>query len=102
MLTARGIWQDLKDRRVELPFRVCLYCDGYDGVLRRHHCKHELELYCDRCERWTGHRIAYSQVLALVETGVRAGAQENPIFGRQREILMVLSSACPVDALLNK
>jgi hypothetical protein len=77
--TAPEIWRDLEGRRIELPFRVCHRCDGRDGVLLRHHCKHELELYCDWCEAFTGHRISYVQVLAWVEHRSWAGAPENAI-----------------------
>jgi hypothetical protein len=81
-LTAPEIWRDLEGRRIELPFRVCLHCDSRDGVLLRHHCKHELEVYCDWCERFTGHRIAYDQVLAWVEHRVPAEPGQNPILSR--------------------
>jgi hypothetical protein len=38
-----------------------------------------LELYCDWCEAFTGHRISYVQVLAWVEHRSWAGAPENAI-----------------------
>ena len=49
----------LEGRRVDSQYTyACVYCGAQDGVLRQHWCKDELELFCDRCERWTGERIS--------------------------------------------
>ena len=61
------LWREMRGRRVTCQFRVCLYCDGRDGVLCQHHCKDELELYCDWCERWTGIRVTYQEAETWVE-----------------------------------
>jgi hypothetical protein len=69
-------WYGLDGARVETRFVACLHCGARDGVMLQHHCKDELELYCDWCERWTGHRITKHQVRAWGETGAGAGAPE--------------------------
>ena len=66
MPTAKQLWREMEGKRITAQFRVCLYCDGRDGILRQHHCRDELELYCDWCERWTGLRMTYQQVQAWV------------------------------------
>jgi hypothetical protein len=66
-MTAEEIRSELEGTRVESASSVCLYCGGHDAVLLGHHCKDELELYCDWCERWTGHRIRIDEARAWVE-----------------------------------
>lgn len=66
-MTAEELWQELEGARVQTHSTTCLYCGGHDGILRRHHCKHELELYCDWCERWTGFRVTLDQMRVWVE-----------------------------------
>jgi hypothetical protein len=75
---ADAVWRDLERRRVEATRMVCIHCGGYDGVLRQHWCKDELELYCDYCEKWTGERVRYSEVLALVEPEGRGSVPKAP------------------------
>jgi hypothetical protein len=75
---ADTLWHDLEGRRVEATRMVCLHCGGHDGVLRQHWCKDELELYCDYCEKWTGERVRYAEILALVEPGARGSALKAP------------------------
>jgi hypothetical protein len=59
--------KDILDRfngkRVETTFR-CSGCGCWDGVLRRHYCRDELELFCDRCETWHGVTVTRDDVRA--------------------------------------
>jgi hypothetical protein len=57
-------WQDLEGRRVGTVYLACVSCGGREGILRRHHCQDELELYCDWCEAWTGIRVTKAEVQA--------------------------------------
>jgi hypothetical protein len=40
----------------------CYCCGGQTAVLRQRWCKDELELFCDRCETWSGQRITTADV----------------------------------------
>jgi hypothetical protein len=60
-MSPRSILRAWEGRRVEGRF-ACVYCYGRDFVLLRHHCRDELELYCDSCERWTGDRISVADM----------------------------------------
>jgi hypothetical protein len=66
-MTRQTTWRKLEGTRVETRLTACTNCGARDGVLRRHHCKDELELYCDWCERWTGMRIRREDLLPQVE-----------------------------------
>jgi hypothetical protein len=72
---AKTIWRELEGQRIYSQTTVCLGCRGRDGILRRHHCKNELELYCDWCEEWTGHRLDYNDVASWVRQGGPASGQ---------------------------
>jgi hypothetical protein len=61
-MNTAAVLRELEGRRIYSETVVCLGCRGYDGVLRRHHCKDELELYCDWCEEWTGHRLDFDAI----------------------------------------
>jgi hypothetical protein len=40
----------------------CYCCGGQTAVLRQRWCKDELELFCDRCETWSGRRVTVADV----------------------------------------
>jgi hypothetical protein len=87
------LWQALEGTRQETKFVACLYCGARDGVLLRHHCKDELELYCDWCERWTGYRITEAQVRAWVEPATNRGRRPAP---QEAPLGVQVSRSCPV------
>jgi hypothetical protein len=67
MTALEKAWAALEGRRVESRrLYACVYCRGNTGVLRQHWCRDELELYCDRCERWTGQIITRDEVGAWI------------------------------------
>jgi hypothetical protein len=90
------VWQALEGTRVGMQLTACLRCGSRDGVLRRHHCKHELELYCDWCEEWTGHRISYAEVRAWVETMQSAMVPTTRPLAQFQVELPEVVQGCPV------
>jgi len=54
----------------------CYCCGGDSAVLRQRWCKDELELFCDRCESWTGERIT----VADLETWMRRCPHRFPLY----------------------
>jgi hypothetical protein len=66
-VTLQDAWRELEGRRVTTRYMACITCGGREGVLRRHHCKDELEIFCDYCEEWTGARVTKAQVQGWLE-----------------------------------
>jgi len=75
-IEVQKLFEALNGQRVESRYLyACVYCGAKDGVLRQHWCKDELELYCDRCERWTGDRLTCQDIVNWpVQTLITDGA----------------------------
>jgi hypothetical protein len=95
-MTAEEIRSELEGVRVESASSICLHCGGRDAVLLKHHCKDELELYCDWCERWTGHRIRIDEAQAWVEMDKTSHPKSNDGFAQPGVFFSKVSDASPV------
>jgi hypothetical protein len=74
MTKLRELLMTLEGRRVE--GEQCYCCGSQEFVLRQRWCKDELEMFCDRCECWTGLRIT----TADVETWLRRCRYRFPLY----------------------
>ena len=73
-----ALFRTLEGRRVSGPSVHCYCCDGDQAVLRQRWCKDELELFCDRCEVWTGRCITVADLEVWVRQKQR---YKFPLYG---------------------